>query len=564
MSTLANQHQSRVWDLIKGVVTRLKRVRRSMDLSIVGLLVGTVFFAFSLTPSLLPRPFVIQGVISGLSFGAGYALGVFGEWLWNLLQLPAATPRTARLIRNISAGVCALVAVSFLWQASEWQNTIRDLMGMERSAGGHWVFVGLIAIALFLLLLGLTRLFRAVFQTISRRLGHFLPPRIAALVGIAASLFLFWSIIEGFLVSAALRTADRSFQQLDALIEDDLPLPQRADQTGSAQSLINWEDLGRQGRRFVAGGPDADELTAFFGEPCPAPLRVYVGLNSAPTQENRAKLALEELKRVGGFDRDVLLLVTPTGTGWVDPGAQDTVEYLHRGNTATVVAQYSYLNSPLALMTEAAYGAEMARLLFREVYGHWRTLPRDQRPRLFLSGLSLGSLNSDISFDLYDIIDDPFDGALWIGPPFSHESWGSATRQRDPGSPAWLPQFRQGAVVRFMNQSGGLENGATPWGPFRIAFLQYASDPIVFFSTRSTLQKPAWMREPRGHDVSPDLRWFPVVTMLQLAADMMVGTAPSGFGHEYAARDYLEAWRALTEPIGISEEELENIREKFE
>ena len=32
------------------------------------------------------------------------------------------------------------------------------------------------------------------------------------------------------------------------------------------------------------------------------PVRVYVGLRSADTPEIRAKLALEELKRVGGFE----------------------------------------------------------------------------------------------------------------------------------------------------------------------------------------------------------------------------------------------------------------------
>ena len=72
------------------------------------------------------------------------------------------------------------------------------------------------------------------------------------------------------------------------------------------------------------------------------------------------------------------------------------------------------------------------------------------------------------------------------------------------------------------------------------------------------------MQQPRGPDVSPDLRWFPVVTMLQLAADMMVGTAPKGFGHEYAPVDYLDAWFALTEPEGWSEAEFERLRALFE
>ena len=97
-----------------------------------------------------------------------------------------------------------------------------------------------------------------------------------------------------------------------------------------------------------------------------APVRVYVGLNSADSPEERAQMALDELKRAGGFERSVLLLVTPTGTGWVDPAGQDPVEYLHRGDIATVTVQYSYLNSPLALMTQAQYGAETARALFQK------------------------------------------------------------------------------------------------------------------------------------------------------------------------------------------------------
>ena len=532
-------------------------------LSIVGLLLGSLFFAFSLTPSLVPRPALIQGVLSGLTFAAGYGVGVAAAFLWNHLQLPLVQGRARLISRVVAATVTTAVAVSFLWQASHWQNSQRALMGMEESPGAHPVLVGLVAILVFIVLLGLARLFRWVFHGLSQWLHRFVPPRISHLIGITAAILLFWTVIDGVLVSALLRVADRSFQQLDALIEADLPQPVRVAQVGSPASLVNWEDLGRQGRRFVAGGPAPEDLEKFHGAPVPEPIRVYVGLNSADTPEERAQLALQELKRVGGFERSLLLLVTPTGTGWVDPAAQDTVEYLHRGDVATVAAQYSYLNSPLSLLTQAAYGAEMTRALFAEVYGHWRTLPRESRPRLFLAGLSLGSLNSDLSFDLYDIIDDPFDGVLWSGPPFSNETWRRVTTERDPGSPAWLPEFRGGSVVRFMNQDQGLDRSEAEWGNFRIAFLQYASDPITFFTTGAAWREPDWMREPRGPDVSPDLRWFPVVTMLQLAADMMVGTAPSGFGHEYHPAHYIDAWLALTEPEGWSEAELNRLRGLF-
>ncbi|WP_020503446.1 alpha/beta hydrolase [Lamprocystis purpurea] len=535
-----------------------------MYLNIVGLLVGTVFFAFSLAPSLLPRPFFIQGILSGLSFSAGYGLGVATVALWNYLQLPVWRLRTAIIIKSIAALLCLFVAVSFLWQATSWQNALREMMGMEESAGLQPLMLGLIAVLLFVVLLALARLFRWVFRILSVKLRRFVPPRISHLLGIIAAVALFWSVIDGVLLSSLLRVADRSFQQLDALIQDDLPRPTRPDQTGSQASLINWEDLGHQGRRFVAGGPDAEDLSYFFSAPMPAPIRVYVGLNSADSPAQRARLALEELKRVGGFERSILLLVTPTGTGWVDASSQNPVEYLHRGDIATVAAQYSYLNSPLALLTEGAYGAEMARVLFSEVYGYWRSLPRDARPRLYLNGLSLGSLNSDLSFDLYDIIDDPFNGALWSGPPFRNDAWRRMTDQRDPGSPAWLPRFRGGAVVRFMNQDGGLASGDQPWGAFRIAFLQYASDPITFFSPQSAWREPDWLQAPRGPDVSPDLRWFPLVTMLQLVADMVAGVTPKGFGHEFAPAHYIDAWLPLTEPPGWSDAEVARLKTLFE
>src|SRR6185312_8709303 len=133
------------------------------------------------------------------------------------------------------------------------------------------------------------------------------------------------------------------------------------------------------------------------------PIRVYVGLRSAETPEARAKLALQELKRVGAFDRSVLIVVTPTGTGWVDPAALDSVEYLHDGAVASVALQYSYLGSWLYLLSGADYGADAARALFKEVYGYWTTLPKERRPKLYLHGLSLGAMNSEQSTDLFEV-----------------------------------------------------------------------------------------------------------------------------------------------------------------
>lgn len=538
------------------------RVRRHF--STIGLLTGTLFFALSLTPSLLPRDDTIQGVISGLAMAAGYGAGIAGVWLWTYLQLPSARPRIQRIIHTIAAALSGLLAISFLLQASQWQNNVRSLMGMDEVPGVRALWVGLIALVVFLLVFLIGLLFRQLFLWLSRRLQRIVPPRISHMAGLALAFMLFWAIIDGILAAYALRSADLSYQRIDALIEPELEPPEDPLRSGSEASLLSWDTMGRQGRRFLALGPDASDIQRFTETTANNPIRIYVGLNAADSPEERADLALAELHRTGAFDRSLLLLVTPTGTGWVDPAAINTLEYLHRGDVASVTMQYSYLPSPLSLMAEGAYGVENARALFQAVYAHWTQLPENSRPDLYLFGLSLGALNSDRSFDLYDIIDDPFQGALWSGPPFRSDTWRDATRRRMPGSPEWLPRFRDDSVIRFANQSGGMETGMRPWGDFRIAFLQYASDPITFFSPESFYREPDWMSTPRGPDVSDDLRWFPIITMLQLAADMAAGTSPRGFGHEYAAEHYFDAWLALTEPRDWLPEELARLRRYFE
>lgn len=76
------------------------------------------------------------------------------------------------------------------------------------------------------------------------------------------------------------------------------------------------------------------------------------------------------------FDRSTLIVITPTGTGWIDPAAMDAVEYLCDGDVASVAVQYSYLNSPLSLLFQSEYGAAAARALLAEIYGYWTTLRR--------------------------------------------------------------------------------------------------------------------------------------------------------------------------------------------
>jgi uncharacterized membrane protein len=534
-------------------------------LSTGGLLLGTLFFAASLTPSLLPRTFVTQGLLSGFSFAVGYGIGVFAGWLWAYMELTPLKGRVWRIVTLAAATGCVLVAIVALWNAARWQNSIRELMGLAPVDTAHPFAVSAIALAVFAILIALARFFRTTSRFVAARANRFVPRRVANVVGVVAALALFWTAFNGVLFRAALSVADASFQEYDALIEPETAPPTDPLKTGSGASLLAWDTLGRAGRRFITSGPTRDEISAFTGRAALQPIRVYVGLRSADTPEARAKLALEELKRVGGFERSVLIVVTPTGTGWVDPAALDSVEYLHDGSVASVAVQYSYLASWLYLLADPGHGADTARALFREIYGYWRTLPKNRRPRLYLYGLSLGAQNSEQSTDLIDVMGDPPDGALWSGPPYSSTLWRWLTDHRNPGTPAWLPRFRDGSLVRFMNQHGELADpasrGSAAWGPSRIVYLQYASDPVTFFDSSSLYREPDWMAPPRGPDVSPDMRWVPVVTYLQLILNMLTSTdAPIGYGHVFAPADYIDAWIEVTDVRDFSPADIARLK----
>ena len=543
---------------------KISRTTTLRSLSIPGLAIATLFFSLSMTPSLMPRSPLVQGALSGTSAAFGYGVGVFLAWLWHYLELPVprTRPHRIRTILILFPGI--VVAALSLWYESSWQDSIRSLMGLEPITAADPLKLLAIATAVFIVLNGLGRVFNLISASSYAWLRRFIPRRIAYAVGTLVAVVLFWSIAEGVFFRVALRVADSSFREADALIDDDTPAPTDFGKTGSAASLVAWKKLGRQGRQFVTSGPTGLEIGEFLHTTAREPLRVYVGLNAAETTEERAKLALSELKRQGAFDRSVLIVIVPTGTGWVDPAAIDTVEYLHRGDIASVALQYSYLASWLSLLVEPGYGSDAAQALFKEVYGYWSTLPRDHRPKLYLHGLSLGAMNSQLSTNLFDVIGDPFQGALWSGPPYSSTLWKSITENRDVGSPAWLPRFRNGSIVRFTNQRNALDLPGAVWGPIRVVFLQYASDPVTFFEWRSLYREPEWLQSPRGPDVSPSFRWLPVITMLQLGFDAMIATtSPMGFGHVYAPEHYIDAWVAVSVPQEWSEDDIARLKALF-
>ena len=526
--------------------------------SIPALAIGALFFIASLAPSLVPRDSIIQALLSGASLASGYAIGQLVSTIWARMEFPILRHDWLQRLR-LGVGALSMLAVCVTaWLASGWQDGLRAILNMPPVETARPITILGGALGLFFLLFWLVQGTRLIVARVKGRLARLLPGPQALAVAIILTAVLFWNIGNGVIVRGAFNAADATYAGLDALFEERSPRPEGALKTGGPTSLLDWEGLGRQGRLMISAAPDAAQIEAATDAPALEPLRVYVGLNSAPDPEARADLALAELQRIDAFSRSTLVIATPTGTGWVDTVGQQALEYLLGGDVATVSVQYSYVASWIALLTDPEYGVETARAVFAAVYDAWRALPPDERPALYLSGLSLGALNSDLSHDLHQVVDAPFDGALWVGPPFNSPTWSQVTRTRNRGTPAWLPSYRDGSAVRFMNQTGLTSDITAPWGRFRILYLQHASDAVVFFDPRAMWRRPDWMKSPRGPDVSPQFRWLPVVTSLQLVVDIMTAVKPPrGFGHSYDFESYARAWAMLLERPDWTQERID-------
>lgn len=96
----------------------------------VGLVFATLFFALSVSPSLLPRPYFFQGILSGIAIAIGYSVGVTCDWLYRFLELPAPQERVQRILKITVAVAVAIFIVHCLRQMTFWQNSIRQLMEM--------------------------------------------------------------------------------------------------------------------------------------------------------------------------------------------------------------------------------------------------------------------------------------------------------------------------------------------------------------------------------------------------------------------------------------------------
>ena len=523
-----------------------------------------LFWWQSLTPTLIPRSWAVQATIGAVCLAIGYGIAaVVGRCACGFPERWSHSRVDAILQYGwIVLGAAWLIGVflgAVLWMG--WQNEQRSFMGMASIGSLDAVLMGTLSLPLGALFVLIGRVTTNGVGASHRFIQRHVPGAAAVLA--TALLIVALSIVLGRAVALRAFTAlaNSIFAAVNEQTSEGTLAPDSSSVSGGRESLVAWDTLGRMGRDFVAAATTVYELKMFHGADAALaePVRVYVGVRSAASATERAELAVRELERAGGFDRRVLAVWVPTGSGWMIPEAATALEQLHRGNTAIVAMQYSFLPSLFAVFLDAGLANEAGNLLFNAVHARWSHLPSDRRPKLVLFGKSLGTAGVEAPFVGGDASSSVANmvartgGALIVGAKHSNPIHSQLTRERDPGSPVWQPVFDRGRSVRFMTRDPRQPALGANWPAPRVVYLQHPSDPVTFWSIEALWWPPEWMSRPRGFDVLDRVRWFPIVSGVQAVGDLLDQLGPPpGFGHVYST-DYVKGWVSVVPPDGWAE-----------
>lgn len=238
-----------------------------------GTTVGLVFIWLSLTPSLLPRGPLFQGLVSGLSGAIGYGLGVFSVWLVRFMREKDHSPPPPRWAWKvlIPIGVVGQVLMAIWFHV--WQDDVRDLMGVPHLEWYDYPLSGVLSLVVLFTVVEIGQFTRWLVRFLVGQVDRFVPFRLSATIVVVTLAVLTVTVLNGVVLKFAMRTMNDTFASANNEMNPDSAPPKTALRSGGPESLVSWESLGHQGRVFVEGGPKVGDLTAFNGAPATEPIR---------------------------------------------------------------------------------------------------------------------------------------------------------------------------------------------------------------------------------------------------------------------------------------------------
>jgi uncharacterized membrane protein len=568
---------------------------RKRSTVVSGAITGVRFAVKSYEPSLMPRSAIDQGLITGGSFLTGFLAGAVSGRLvrfipffgsssgLRLAGLATAGIRSAEMLRSQLDPEDAPHSEIAGWV--EMGGEIIGSLTLSGLAEGAATPFGTVTTAAAVALSSTTD----VQSALSHRddepdaryiltsigvaaglnaavaglagvvyLGARLPRRLSSSQGSGLVLSLIGGIATIGALAVAIRVAgSRTLAGIEAANAQTeiayATAPDTSTASGSTFSLAGYDTLGLQGRRLVSEITPPDAFVEVMGAPAVSdPVRTYVGMDSALSQDDRVELAIQELRRAGGFDKSLIIAASPAGTGYVNYIAIEAAELMAMGDIATIAIQYGGLPSMLSvnrIETATALYAQLLRRLRDEI----EHLGRDIT--LVAYGESLGALTSQNGVSLASDGDGLIiDAALWVGTPY--------------GSPLFETLTGQNGTAVYDSYDHYLDSADPEQPGPRITLLNHDNDPVTKFTPIDAYHMPKWLESvDRGRGTNPYQRWLPGIALWQGLIDTKNAATviPGEFystGHDYRA-DLAEFIRLAYGFGDVSDEPLVRIEERL-
>src|SRR6202008_2571769 len=143
-----------------------------------GTAVGLIFIWFSMTPSLLPRTALFQGLVSGVSGAIGYGLGVFAVWLVRYMRTRNYSPPPPRWAWKVlvPVGVIGMVVMAIRFHV--WQDDVRNLMGVAHLEWYDYPEAAILSLVVLFALVEIGQLIRRLVGFLVGQLDRIAPFRV--------------------------------------------------------------------------------------------------------------------------------------------------------------------------------------------------------------------------------------------------------------------------------------------------------------------------------------------------------------------------------------------------
>ena len=521
----------------------------------------------AVSPSLLPHSWWATAANVGVLQGMGHGFATVASQALRPVRSDEPQSLLPSPVRLAMTGVTAGVFVTSLRRRAHQEKLVESDEKFKISPQILGITLGTLGYGVVLLVGDAIQTF---IDAINVLLGKKLPPVASWPLAIAGGGALLILVGDQMVVRRFAVRVSRQAQELDREFMRGADQPKRPERSGSPESLVDWNTMGRQGRAVVAGGPRKEDIERLVDGGALEPIRIFVGLDTerdqAPDFDEMAAVAIKEMHRTGAFERSHIAVMSAAGTGWINDFHTSGFEFVTRGDSAVVAMQYSYLPSAYSYVADRKNPVHSSRVLIEAIRSELQKLDPEKRPKLYVGGESLGAYGVSDAFETVEEFLERTSGGVFTGTPGFASNHSYLTRHREKGSPQRLPLIDGGRHVRFTAHPAHLRHDfrgdtyANTWEEPRFVFAQHASDPVVWWEPSLAWKAPDWLREPgsRGEpapaaqhlDALDTMRWMPLVTFWQVGIDQLPSKDyPSPHGHNYHD-ETVAYWNAVVHGAG--------------